>query len=216
MTLGKCPWLATCLVLALATGVAAQPAAGDDWSRGTTINLFAGAASASSTLGPLAGGAVGWEVTPRFGVEGSAAWLDRGRSAAAFAAALSAHLNLRRPRTTVPFIMGGIGLYRVSFDVSRDAIPDFYGRRLGAGETDLGPTRTFTDPALVAGAGVNVFATRKWAIRPQVQTMVVRRHSRSHPVTAVTLHVAYHLEEHPITPAAPSQRAVHRPGAAPD
>lgn len=54
----------------------------------------------------------------------------------------------------------------------------------------------------IVGGGVDVFTTRHLAIRPEIDAIVVRRQSRSYVVTAVTMHVAYHFEEHPATPAA--------------
>jgi hypothetical protein len=76
-------------------------------------------------------------------------------------------------------------------------MPEFYRRRVGPG---FGTTHTFTDPSFVVGGGVNVFTSRHWAIRPEVEAIVVRRQSRSYVVTAVTVGVAYHFEEHPVTP----------------
>ena len=55
--------------------------------------------------------------------------------------------------------------------------------------------------AVLAG-GVNAFLNRHWAIRPDVQEIVVLRRSRSYVVTAVAFHVAYHFEDHPVTPMA--------------
>jgi hypothetical protein len=47
---------------------------GNVWSRGTTIELFAGGASASGSAGSVTGGAAGWELRPWLGVDGSLAW----------------------------------------------------------------------------------------------------------------------------------------------
>lgn len=193
---------AALLVFASSIIAAAQPVPpGNPWSHGTTIDAFAGMASASSNRGPLAGGAAGWEITPWFGLDGSAAWLDRSGTAEAFTAALTARANLRGGRTAVPFIKGGIGLYRASFDSSPDVLPDFYRRRLGAGGSALATSFTFTDPSFVIGGGVDVFRTRHIALHPEIQATVVTRQSRTYVVTTVTMHVAYHFEDHPITPA---------------
>lgn len=193
--------LAAALVLAASTVAAAQPAPAGTWIRGSTISLFAGLATASSDTGGLAGGAAGFEITPWFGVEGSAAWLDRRGGAEAFAAALTVHASLKVPRPAVPFVKGGVGLYRASFGSSADDLPDFYRRRLGPGEPAVGTSHTFRDPSFVVGGGINLFATRHIALRPEIEAMVVRRESRNHVVTAVTMHVAYHFEDHPVTPA---------------
>jgi hypothetical protein len=192
---------AACLLLVRPASAPAQTTGPEHaWSNGTTIEGFAGAATDSSTTGALAGGGAGWEMTPRFGIAGSMAWLDRGTGAGAFSAALTAHASLLSPRGVVPFVTGGFGLYRASFDAVDDSIPDFYRPRI---EAESGPqtTFTFTDPAFVVGGGVNVFASRNWSIRPKVDVMIVVRDSQSYVVTAAAVGVAYHFEDHPITPA---------------
>ena len=68
------------------------------------------------------------------------------------------------------------------------------------GASDLGGTAEFTDPSLAGGGGTNVFLSRHWAIRPQVIATVVLGHSRSYVVTTGTVHLAYHFEDHPVTP----------------
>jgi hypothetical protein len=130
------------------------------------------------------------------------AWFDRGSTADAFSAALTAHVNLLTPRSVVPFVAGGVGLYRASFDAVDDSMPDFYRRRL---DSDSGTTRTFTDPSFVVGGGVNVFTSRHWSIRPSVDATIVFRDSESYVVTVAAVGVAYHFEDHPITPARRTQ-----------
>ncbi len=63
-----------------------------------------------------------------------------------------------------------------------------------------GATSTFTDPSFILGGGMNIFVTRHIAIRPDVEAMIVRRDSHNYVVTAVVVHIAYHFENHPITP----------------
>jgi hypothetical protein len=189
------------VLLSASAGVAGAQVAPPEnpWSRGTTIGLFGGVASAASRSGALAGGGVGWEVTSRFGLDGTAAWMDRPGQAEAFAAALTAHFGLLDPGSVVPFVRGGIGLYRMSFDTPRNDVPEFYRRRLG-GDPTRAVRRSFTDPSFVFGAGVNLYATRQIAIAPEIVATVVRGGGRSQVVTSVTLGVAYHIEDHPITP----------------
>jgi hypothetical protein len=107
-------------------------------------------------------------------------------------------VGLARLRPAVPYVHAGVGFYRATFDRARSPIPHFYGRRMRSGAA-FG-TDTFTDPSLVAGGGVNVFVSRNVAIRPDVEAMIVLRNSRSHVVTAVTVQLAYHFEDHPVTP----------------
>lgn len=208
MAVKKTTWLAGALMLVVPAAVAAQPASpATTWTRGTTLNLFGGVASASSDAGALVGGGVGWEIAPHFGIEGTVSWLDRPGDAEAFAAGLTAHAALTGTRPVVPFLKGGIGLYRATIGPSLTDVPEFYRRRLDAGSSLAGSSRTFTDPAFLVGGGVDVFTSRHLAIRPEIEAMIVRRQSQSHVVTAVRVHLAYHVEEHPVTPAlGPSRR----------
>jgi hypothetical protein len=192
--------LAGALILAGYSAGAAQTAPGNIWRHGTTANIFAGVASSASRTRSIAGGAVGWEVTPWVGLEGRFTWQDRSEDQDAFAAELSAHVNLLRARPVVPFVKGGVGLYRASFGRVLDDVPEFYRRRLAPPDPALRARQTFTDPSFVFGGGVNVYVSRHVAIRPEVEAIMVRRDGRGHVVTAVTVHLAYHFEEHPITP----------------
>jgi hypothetical protein len=183
-----------------ATSLEAQPAVtGNIWSHGTTLNVFAGATTVSGSSAPIAGGAAGWEITPWMGIEGNAAWSERSSREDAFTAALAANFSLTGPRRAVPFVRAGVGLYRALFDASTDPLPEFYRRGLGNASSPL-DDQQFTDPSFVFGGGVNVFTTRHLAIRPQFEAIVVRRESHSRLVTAVTVHLAYHIENHPVTP----------------
>ena len=189
--------LALCSSNIASAQIAAPP---NMWIHGTTVNVFAGAAVASSETGPLGGGAVGWEVTRRVALEGSGSWLNRRNGAEAFAADLKALVNVTAARPVVPFLEGGIGLYRASFDSSRGPLPGFYqGRVAGNGSTVK--RMAFTDPSFILGGGVNVFVTRHIAIRPDVEAKIVRRDRQNYAVTAVSVHIAYHFEDHPITPS---------------
>jgi len=191
----------------LVTPLSAQTAAPvNQWSRGTTVEAMAGIGTASSDTGALVGGAIGWELTPRFGLDGSAAWVDRHGGGEAFSAAVTAHVSLAAPGKVVPFARAGLGLYRMSVDASSvDDSLEFYRRRLGPNIGRLS-RRTFTDPAFVLGGGVNVFVTRQLAFGPELGVIVVRAGGHGHVVTTVTMHLTYHIEEHPITPAGRARR----------
>ena len=200
-------WVSALIVLVVAAAATAQtpqkvqpPPPTTMWQHGSTLNLFAGAAAAPSHRGAIGGGAVGWEVKPRFALEGSGEWMEWGAGSHAFAAAITAQTGLAGPRPVMPFLTGGIGLYRASFDRLGTAMPAFYGRRMSIDGVRMGTTATFTDPTLVFGGGVNAFINRHWAIRPDVREMVVLRDSHSYFVTAFAVHVAYHFEDHPVTP----------------
>jgi hypothetical protein len=140
---------------------------------------------------------VGWEITPSIGVEGSGSWNDRSGRSDALNAALKLQVGLMAPRRAVPFVTGGVGLYRASYNGAAASIPDFYRRRMPMGREHPGMMNTFTDPAVILGGGLNVFMTRRVAIRPDVETMIVVRNSASHLVTAIAVHLAYHFENPP-------------------
>jgi len=193
--------LACLLVFGTAATAAAQPRApAYHTNHGTTLNVFGGVATASSDTGGLFGGAAGWEITPWFGIEGDAAWLDRPDGEEGFKGALSVHANLLGRHTVVPFLKGGFGLYHAAFASAGQVTPHFYRRRLDAATTVPETNQSFTDPTFVAGGGVNVFLSSHVALRPQVEAIIAVRDSQSYVVTAFTLHLAYHFEEHPITP----------------
>lgn len=189
----------------------AQPAAqANEWEHGTTLTGFAGVAVDSLRSGPMLGGAVGWEITPRVAIEGSGLWVEHGPGTDAFAGSLSVHATLFGPHKAMPFLQAGVGLYRASFEYMQDTMPRFYRDRIGLDYPAHGmgldiptpaATRTFTDPSVAFGGGVNVFVSRTVAIRPDVETMVVMRDSRTHVVTAVRIHIVYHFEDHPVTAA---------------
>ena len=169
----------------------------NQWSHGTRLAASAGLASASSDTGGLVGTAIAWEMTPRLSVEGMGLWLDRKDASGTFAAALTAEVSLLPPHPMAPFVEAGFGFYRSSFDARRETMPSFYRDRMTAAP---GRGATFTDPAFVFGAGLSVFAARHLAIRPQADVFVVTRNSQTYVVYTAAVQVAYHFENHPITP----------------
>lgn len=192
-------------LLATAAAASAQTplvtASANMWAHGTTLNVFGGATGTPGDSGAVAGGAFGWELTPRFALEGTGSWLDWGRGAHGFAAAMTARTALLTPRPYVPFLAGGIGLYRASFDRFDATMPGFYRRRMMNGPGP-GVTATFTDPTLVGGGGVDVFLSRHWTIRPEVMAAFVMRDSNHFVVTTGVVRLGYHFEDHPVTPRA--------------
>lgn len=192
--------LAMCLVLGIATSAAAQTAPEHHaWSEGTTLNAFAGLSVASSDAGALAGGGAGWEMTPLLGLDGRFGWANDVGGGDTFAASLTVIANLQRPRPVVPFLKAGVGLYRASF-TSVDEMPAFYRRRAGDSASPA-PTKIFTDPTIVLGTGVNFFASRHFALRPEVNLAFVLDGGHAYTVPTVTFHLAYHFESHPVTPS---------------
>jgi hypothetical protein len=201
MTAFRTLGLSALLLAAASSTTIAQTLPAHAWSHGTTINLFTGLASASSHAGITAGGAAGWEVTRLFGIEGMAEWLDRPQGEEGFGVTLTGQLNLTGARPYVPFVKGGIGFYRATFDGTATDIPDFYRDRVAMGSPAPGTRQTFTDPSFVLGAGVNLFVSRHWALRPDAALTIARDHGASYLLPGLTFHAAYHFEDHPVTPA---------------
>jgi hypothetical protein len=191
-------------ILLVMSGVAISAAAqtphdANPWGYGTTLGLFGGASIAGSDAGPQVGGAIGWEIEPWFAIEGRAAWENGVGDADAFSANLAARVDVLTDRALVPFGKIGVGLYHASFD-DPDRAPTFYRHRMAVDRTPLGVSRSFTDPSLVIGAGLNVFTSRHLALRPEFETAFVFRDSDTRAVVSFTLQIAYHFEDHPVTP----------------
>jgi len=181
---------------AWAQRTAPQAAPPDDWGHGTTVSASAGAATDGSHTAATAGGAVGWELTPRVMVEGSATWLDRREGSHGFNAALKLRAGLTRTGVS-PFVEGGIGLYRVTHTASA-VMPEFYRRRmLGQGPSQM--QQSFTDPVFHAGAGLNVFVSRHLSVQPAAELLLVTRDAHAYRLSAFSLRFAYHFEDHPVT-----------------
>lgn len=188
-----------CLCCAAPTAALAQEGIrANEWSRSTTLEGFGGVAVDSSRSGPVLGGVLGWEVTPRLAIEGAGSWAEFGDDTTAFGGALKVRARLFPRGPLDPFVQAGVGMYRAAFSARETEIPDFYRPRMTAKLP--GGSQTFTDPTLVAGGGVNVFITRNVAIRPDVEAMVVLRGGQRHVVTTVALHAVYLFESHPVTP----------------
>lgn len=180
-------------------GVAvAQTSSPNPWGYGTTLSGAAGVAIDSEHTGSALGAGVGWELTPKVAIEGSASWLDRGAGADAFTAALKFRAAMFRSERAAPFLSAGVGMYRATYTREAREVPTFHRRRMMPGLTE---GQTFTDPALVLGGGVNVFFNRHIAVRPDLEAMVVMRDSHRYVVTTAAIHLAFHFEDHPVTPA---------------
>lgn len=193
------PVLVATLLTALSAGAQSREAptpVARDWSHGSTVSVETGAAVDASTTGVFGGAALGWELKPKLMIEGSGRWANRDGDAAGFNAALKVRAGLRRSDVS-PFVEAGIGLYHLSTTTLSD-VPAFYGRRAGA---DTSARHTFTDPSFHLGAGVNMFVTRRLAIQPAVDTMLVTGNADSFATGWFAVRVVYHFEDHPVTPS---------------
>jgi hypothetical protein len=192
----------------LATTAAAQSVSQGpaSWGRGTGLAVSPGVARVDDDTHLTLGAAALWELTAHLAIEGAGRWMDREGQADAYAGELAALIGLAGTRdTAVPYLVVGVGLHRRTFDIHDttvlDDIPRFYRRRLGAAEGALGARRSFTDPTLVAGAGVDVALSRTVVLRPDVRVLLVVNGGRHHAVTVATLNLGYRFEHKPVTPA---------------
>lgn len=191
--------LAMLVVWGVASPASAQAPA-HDWSDGTSVNVFGGVAADTDGAGGLAGGGAGWMVTPTFGLEGRAGWSNDVGGADAFAASLAARFSPRTPRPVRAFVKAGVGLYRAAFDSTTGAMPEFYRRRLTASDRGASRSITWTDPTLVAGAGVDIFTSRHVAIRPEVDLSVALDGGHGYSVVNATVNFVYHFEDKRVSP----------------
>jgi hypothetical protein len=188
------------LVVWGAASPAGAQAPAHDWSNCTSVNLFGGVAADGDGAGGLAGGGAGWMVTPTFGLEGRAGWSSDVGGAEAFAASLVARFSPWKPRPLVPFLKAGVGLYRAVFDSSTGEMPEFYRRRLTEADRRVSHSVTWTDPTLVAGAGFDAFASRRIAIRPEVDLSLALDGGHGYSVINAMVNIVYHFEDKRVTP----------------
>jgi outer membrane protein with beta-barrel domain len=179
----------------------AQESTQNTWSHGTTLNLFAGASSEPMKGAFTAGGAIGWQLTPTIAIEGTGGWIDSQSSSPWFTAALKAQARLAYAAGTNPYVEGGIGLCRATFDAGQANVPTFYHQRMMETPGASLMNHTFTDPTFAFGAGLNILVTRHVAIRPAVELTTVFRDRNTLTMTAGVVRLAYHFENHPVTPA---------------
>lgn len=167
-----------------------------DWHHGSTVSVEGGVVRATSSAHPLLGGALGWEMKPRLALEGSGRWLGYEGDATGFGAALSVKAGARRADVS-PFVEAGFGLLRVS-GTGAD-LPSFYRRRVSDPSTLR--RSTFTDPAWHLGGGINVFVSRRLAVQPAIDLMLVRGDGEGTAMGLFMVRAVYHFEDHLVTPS---------------
>jgi hypothetical protein len=195
--------LALVIVSATTAGAQSAPA----WERGTGIAAAAGVthADGSGTHGTV-GGSVLWELTTHFALEGAARWMHHGPASNGYAGELAALVGLGGRRdTAVPYLTVGVGFQRRNFDLAAgapvDDVPAFYRRRLGASGAGVGGRRSFADPTLVAGAGVDIALSRNVVLRPDVRVLFAVDGGRHATTTVAVVNLGYRFEHRPVTPA---------------
>ena len=182
--------LGAVLLLLAALPVQAQgPLPTHRWSHCATLTGSGGIAAGSDHTGATVGGAIGWEITPRIALDGSATWFDRQTGSTAFAAALSVRGLLTDSAWVAPFVEGGFGLYTASFDPKRAVdIPPFYADRMSGAITNW-----FNDPALFLGAGVDLMRRSNVAVRPSAGAIIAFREGATYTVGTFAVRVEYHF-----------------------
>ena len=186
-------FLAAVLGLSLAPAVAmaqTQPppeTSEHDFTHSTVAGVLAGVSFEESKAHPTLGGMIGWTLTRNWAVEVSAAWSDRSNDSIAFGTSLSLRRNLWIGSTVVPYLKGGAGLYIETADQSS-------GGSIGASNYN------FNDPAAVVGAGVAWLLSRRFAIRPEVETFIVWKDSQATAITSVVALLEFHFDQPRITP----------------
>ncbi|MGD9905203.1 MAG: hypothetical protein AB7U83_17185 [Vicinamibacterales bacterium] len=194
-------WLIAGMAVALATPAGAQTLS--SWGRGSQLAVTGGVAHDGTDTRAVLGGAAAWELTTFFAVEGTGRWIDH-RHHDAFAGELSALIGLGGSRdTAVPYLAVGVGLHRRTFEVTPaalDGVPGFYRRRLGE-PAALGVRRSFTDPTLVAGVGVDIALSRTVVVRPDVRTLFVVNGGRHATVMVASVSLGYRFERKFVTPS---------------
>jgi hypothetical protein len=189
-----------CVCCAVASAAWAQPdIRANEWTRGTTLIGSAGVGGDSWRTDAAFGGAVGWELTRTFAIEGSGVWMEQGTGVNGFGGALTLRARLFGGERAAPFVRGGIGLRRMTFKSADDDVPSFYRSRLLTSAAGV-RTGTFTDPTIVGAGGMTIALNRSLAIRPDVEAAVALNGGRTHVFTTVTMQLVYHFEHHPVTP----------------
>jgi hypothetical protein len=188
---------ASVLVVGAALAAAAQSTP-VNWEKGTALGVFGGAATAGGGTDGASGVSIGWELTPYFTFEGSGTWLGGGIDA--FNGLIGPRVHLLSRRTLVPFVSGAVGMQHATVDMGAP-VPEFYRRRMGTMDERVGfpMQRTFNDLVLSVGTGLDIYLQRHLALRPDVRVLFVRDDG-ARTVTVYGVHLAYHFEEHPITP----------------
>ena len=167
-----------------------------DWRHGTTLTGFGGTQSASSDLNPAAGLGLGWELTRRLSFEGRGLWFRVNDGPSDFSATLAAHVALLTPRTVVPFVSAGVGMYRATVNPASTDVPDFYRQRLSP---DLPGNHTFQDFLVTVGGGANIFVSSHFALRPEANLMLATTSSDARPIALYGLQLVYHFEAHKVS-----------------
>jgi hypothetical protein len=158
----------------------------EDFTHGTVAGVLGGVSFQESQAHPTLGGMIGWTLTSKWAVEVAAAWSDRVNDSIAFGTSLSLRRSVWTSRGVAPYLKAGAGLYIETADQSEGTIATSNYR--------------FNDPAAVVGAGVSWLLSRRFAIRPEVETFIVWKDGRTTAITSVVALLEFHFDQPRITP----------------
>jgi hypothetical protein len=179
-------------LLSTSTDASAQTSRGIEWQPGTTLGAFVGASGTAANTAPAAGTTLGWELTPHFTIEGRGTWLRHDQGLTDFSASLNALISLLRPRSVVPFVLVGFGMYGATVDARSSDLPAFYRDRTPPNED----RPVFEDLLLTCGGGIDVFLTSHLALRPEATMYVITTRDGRLTKAVYGVHLAYHFEAH--------------------
>jgi hypothetical protein len=182
--------LAALACLGFSIGASAQTGRGREWQPGTTLSGFVGASATRSGTTPVAGTALGWELTPHFTIEGRGTWLRHDHGLTEFSASINALVPVLRPRAVVPFALAGFGMYSATVDARSSDLPAFYRDRMPPNES----RPVFEDLLLTFGGGIDVFLTSHMALRPEATMYVITTRDDRLTKAVYGVHLAYHFE----------------------
>lgn len=171
------------------------------WRHGTALALFGGGATQSGATDAAAGASIAWELTPYFTIEGSGLWVD-GSAVNTFDALIGSRISMLPRKGIVPFVSAGVGVQNAAVDMNAAGVPNFYMRRAAVpGSIATGVRQKFDDFAVAVGGGVDWFVNHHVALRPDVRVYTAFADGRTRPMAVYGIHLAYHFEEHAVTPS---------------
>ena len=211
--------LAVCLTLLTLTAPGLAAGQESDRSDGrVSLALLGGASAGSDQIGVAVGATLLFDVSRRVGVEARSVYMDRGPGSSALDLTANVLVKLLDTGRANPYLAIGGGAYVAMFDLGNrqqfgmmgndftwdntaqagptfagSGMPMFYAQRMGSitVPSDGWHMRSFTDPALSFGGGVNVELRRGMYLRPDARMLVVVGDGETLTVTSATLSFGY-------------------------
>lgn len=211
--------LVVCLTLLTLTAPALSAAQESDHGDGrVSLAFLGGISTGSGETGAAVGATLLSDVSRRVGIEARSVYMDRGPGSSAFDLTANVLVKLLDAGRANPYLAMGGGAYVAMFDLGNrqlfgmmgndftrnntaqagptfagSGMPMFYARRMGAitVPSDGWHMRSFTDPTLSFGGGVNVDLRRGMSLRPDVRMLIVFGGVETFTTTTATLSFGY-------------------------